>query len=255
MKITVLSWNVWSENRKIDAVVDFLNSQHSNIMCLQEVSHELYLRLKADSAYHVYQAIDEYHGDSLSYLVIAGRHPLANTKKPHRSFKFKKGLRTFIARLFRWREGQEYHYVDMDFSLHKGDDTSSRIRFFNVHLDSAVGPWRRLRLFKQVLRRRDRNGRNIICGDFNVLNTWYAWLYRLILGSWGDAWVKERSIFLKLFKKRRLKNIFDGFITHNTFASQLDYILVPEEVEVLSKKIFEESYGSDHKPILVELEV
>lgn len=255
MKITVLSWNVWFDNERLDDIISFINEQQADVVCLQEVSQALFERLKELESFFVVNAIDEYHGDEPAYLVIISMHPMAKTRKPVRAIKYRKSVRTLPAWIMRWREGQEYLYADVEFELDERGTYSDPVRFFNVHLDSAVGPWTRLQLFGQVLRHRMRKGRNIIAGDLNVLSTWYAYLYRVLLGSWKHFLVEEAKLFRRIFKRRKLKNIFEGMFTHRVVDSQFDYILVPEGMDVVSKKVVADTLGSDHKPILIEVEI
>ena len=254
MRIKVLNWNVYVDNDNVDDIIAFIDEQKADVVCLQEVSPKVFQRLEKIDSYFIVKAVDEYHSDRLSYLVIISKHPMANTKKPFQAFPYKKEVRTFPAWLLRWREGQEFMYADVEFLINseKGE-YSEPIRFFNVHLDAAVGPWTRLQLFTQVLSRRNKKGRNIISGDLNVLSNWYMYLFRIFLGSWKRYLVHEPILFKKIFKRRKLQNIFSGFITHKHTNSQLDYILAPEGMNVVDKRVFDNALGSDHKPIMIEI--
>lgn len=265
MEITILDWNVWSDNENVDEVVDFINNQKADIVCLQEVPIAIYNKLSRLPSYFVMRALDSIYRGKKCFLVMLVRHPLVVSENSFGSHKFKKkGIGTLFAKIARWEEGQEFQYVDINFSHQKEDDGyHDSVRFFNVHLDSAVGPRSRLKLFNQVLEKCNLGSKNIICGDLNVLRTgsfgkFYTWVtmaYRIILLVWSEILIKEHEIFEEAFKDRGLTNIFKGYVTHKNTDYQLDYILLPPGVEAVKKKMHKEMYESDHPALRARLKL
>ena len=249
MKLKLLNWNVWVFNNETERVLKFLREQDADVVCLQEVSAPLFEKLEHSSAYPVLlKARDTYHkrnGDRQpSFLVIMARHRVVDP----RAVLFKRQKeRIFAVRLLGIEEGIEFQHADI---LCEG----KRLRFFNVHLECVAGPKRRMAQFDEVTRV-FQNGANIVCGDLNILRAWYAFFLRLLFGSWDELWEREHDFFARVFGKHNLWNIFEGAITHDFTGNQLDYVLVPDSVRVLSKQVFPETVGSDHKPMLVELEI
>ncbi len=66
-------------------------------------------------------------------------------------------------------------------------------------------------------------------------------------------WHRERKQAEARFRDVRLKNPLRGRVTHGFSRSQLDHILVPEDVKVLRAEVVRKTYGSDHHPVLVEV--
>ena len=226
--------------------MEFLVSQDADVVCLQEVSSPLLEKLTRDTAYpFLFTARDMYHAGngakSPSFLVIMARCRIVGADAV--AFK-KQKKRTFLARFLGVEESIEFQYAD----ILCGDE---RIRLFNVHLECVAGPKRRTAQFDEITLMFQK-GANIVCGDLNILRTWYTFLFRIILGSWDELWEREHDFFTRVFGKHRLWNIFEGAITHDFTGNQLDYILVPEETEVASQRIFSDSVGSDHRPMLME---
>jgi len=208
------------------------------------------------------EALDYYHkgnGKKVpSYLVILSRF---NARC--RSIRFRhQPKRSWFARKFGLEEGLEFHYIDIELS--RGDKREKRavpLRIFNIHLENAAGPKWRMARFNEVLRSLSKKRKNIICGDLNVFRAWYSWSWRLLLFllgypcSWGELWFREHEFFQRIFEKNNFADIFSGAATHEWSGNQLDYILVPNDFEISSHTLFSETYGSDHRPMLVEIEI
>ncbi len=249
MRLKLLNWNVWVFNDETEKVLQFLAEQNADVICLQEVSLHLLEKLARETACpFLFKARDTYHkknGDrNPSFLVIMARQRVIDAKAV--LFKRQK-KRIFFARLLGIEEGIEFQYAD----ILCGEE---RLRFFNVHLECVAGPKRRVAQFDEVTRVFQK-GINIVCGDLNILSVWYAFFLRFIFGSWDELWEREHDFFARVFGKHKLWNIFEGAVTHDFTGNQLDYVLVPRETSVVSKMISPDSIGSDHRPMLVELEI
>ena len=254
MPLKVLNWNVWCENGDLGMVVDFIRAHDADVVCLQEVPESLLRKLAELPAYALAKARDSYHrrnGARIpSFLVILSKHGIRGV----RAIKFKRQQkRSFIARRLGFEECLEFQYADVMLA-DEACGNEAVLRVFNAHLESVAGPKLRIARFAQVLRFLDARKKNIVCGDLNVFRAWYSWGWRLILGcSWDELWLREYDVFLRMFVRRGFVNVCSGETTHARSGNQLDYILVPRETDVLRRTLFEDTHGSDHKPLLVEI--
>ena len=249
MVLSLLDWNVWVFNEDLEGVLAFITAENADVVCLQEVSVPLLEKLTRETPYpFLFKARDAYHkrdGDrNPSFLVIMARHRVVGAD----AIVFKRQKkRILLARLLGIEEGIEFQYADILCG-------EKRVRFFNVHLECVAGPKRRVAQFDEVTRL-FQYGANIVCGDLNILRVWYTFFFRLVLGSWDELWEREHDFFARVFGKHALSNIFEGAVTHDFTGTQLDYILVPKATRVEEKVLFEDTFGSDHRPMLVRLSV
>jgi len=261
--LKLLDWNVYCENGNTRAVTEFISAQNADIVCLQEVSEELLARLSRLPTHALATALDEYrvkNGKHIpSYLVIMTNLTVTEVRAVKFKRQPKRSLLALFARWLRIEECLEYQYADVLFMRGTVLKKPVPIRIFNTHLESIAGPKHRIARFTQVLRSFAAGKRNIVCGDLNVLRAWYSFLWRLFLKflqgelvTWEELWIKEYKVFEKMFEKAHLFNVFNGATTHEWSGNQLDYILVPQGTEIARKTLFEETHGSDHKPMLVE---
>lgn len=252
MTLTLLNWNVWCDNGDLDRITEFIRASDADIICLQEVTESLCSKIAELPSYALVEARDSYHWKNGAkiplLLVILSRLKIRRA----RAVKFRRQpKRSLIARFLGYEECLEFQYAEVVLPHPSGQGMPFRV--FNAHLESVAGPKLRIARFAQVLRFLEDGKKNIICGDLNILRTWYSWAWRFIVGSWDELWMAEYEVFGKMFARRGFVNVFDGETTHAWSGSQLDYILVPNEMKVIRHTLFEDTHGSDHKPMLVEL--
>ena len=106
---------------------------------------------------------------------------------------------------------------------------------------------------------RSRDGKNmIVCGDFNILEYPKGTILNWILGGpFIDAlrFTRERTDMEQRFASYRLTNPLRGKATHNySRKQQLSHILVPQGSAVRQARVFPGYHGSDHRPVLVEVD-
>lgn len=68
----------------------------------------------------------------------------------------------------------------------------------------------------------------------------------------ATPWYPERELFEERFKKYGLHNPLRGMTTHKFSRSQLDHILVSEDIVVKNAWVVPEKHGSDHQPVGIE---
>ena len=258
--LKVLSWNVWHDHKDPHKALKFIEESDADIVCLQEVSEEALEVFKTSLVYQeIVNAEDcsrviarEKH---ICYLVILSKHAIIKSEK----FKFKRSLRDRTKRV---KEALEGHCVDIIF----GNKT---IRVLNVHLAAYVGPKQRIAQFKRVLEHRSQNSVNIIGGDLNCGDPKIPFTHRIIgrliklvvqrwFGiSWDESWLDEDAAFKSEFENCGLRNALgdlDECITFPSTFSQLDFILVPLEIDFRAS-VIADTYGSDHYPIRTEIDI
>ena len=99
--------------------------------------------------------------------------------------------------------------------------------------------------------------RTILCGDFNVLETFYISVLNWLLGGKFSDWFlyrNERKNIELYFKKVGFLNPFRNKITHTVSQSQLDHVVVPQGCNIIRSTVIANRFGSDHQAICVEVE-
>ncbi len=244
----VLSWNVWSENTSLSEAFMFVKRQNADVICLQEVSKQFLKKLQKLEGYTIVSAIDFYYVQSKRkktpyFLVILSKIPIVQ----HQVFSIPTiQYDSILSQLFGLEECVEGQYIDL---LYKG----ITVRLFNVHFQCYVRPKVRLAQLKGVLRYFSKHGNNVICGDFNTFGFWHfnvvvGWVYNY---SWDEFFLSEKELVEEQLLKRGLVNIFNWETTYPWLGTQLDFIVTPKKLKVEKKKIFSQTYGSDHQPLLV----
>lgn len=248
----VLSWNVWSENVSIGKVLRFLKKQNPDIICLQEVSKKLLQKLKKLSKYELFYATDFYYVKSAKkkvpyFLVILSKIPVTgHTAFPIPTVQYD----SIVSQIFGLEECIEGQYIDI---MQK----EKKIRIFNVHFQSYVRPRIRLRQFESVIRQFSDASQNIICGDFNTFGFWHfnvvvGWIYNY---SWEEFFMDEKSLLEGMLKKYKLVNIFNWEVTYPWLGAQLDFIVTEKRAKISHKRVFTETFGSDHRPLFIKASI
>ena len=249
MNLKIFSWNIYCHNKNFNGALRFIDQQEADVVCLQEVPVLIAGKLKRRRGSYVTEVKARHRGRKKikTRNVIMSRFPI----KEHGSFPFeKKEQRSIKSRVSNLHGPSEFHYVDIKTGKRK-------VRIFNSHLECNTSPRMRADQFKQIVKKSHKSKTNIYCGDFNTYGRWYI---NLLVGHISNYKLKDysqsdRELFDKLFEKHKLSNVFYGNVTYPLFRLQLDHILVPDDTSVLSKKVFKSRYGSDHRPIMVEVEI
>jgi endonuclease/exonuclease/phosphatase family metal-dependent hydrolase len=249
MRLKVLSWNVYCRNRRFDKALRFIDAHEADVLCLQEVPVEVLQILKRESRFYISEAMSHDHGKKQlrTRNVIISRYPVLETK----SFQFKdEKKRSIKSRLSKLTGPLEFHYVDI---LVGG----KKVRVFNSHLECNTSPRVRAEQFKQVVKESKDDRINIYCGDLNTYGKWYINLFVGYFSNYTfkDISQSEKKLFNKLFNEYNLLDVFSGHVTYPRFLLQLDHILIPKSIKVIAKKVYKQRYGSDHRPVFVEVEI
>ena len=272
MRISVLNWNVWSDNADMGRAIDFIAREKADIVCLQEVPGPMLERLSSLPGYSLVQGRDSIHRNGFqmlpNYLVILVSQRFSITKTACMPFKKRRrdtffawmfGIeQTFLGWFLGWEEDLDYQYIDIQKKGCAAEDTATRLRIFNMHLSNAVGPKTRQKQFAEVLLRIERGGAMLLCGALNVLRLkkWWGYLYRVALSdSWEELWEEENERFGELFQRQKLRSACNEAVTHTPTECHLDYVLTSENIKVIDEVVFLECFGSDHNPVFVKMEI
>ncbi|MDB5195105.1 MAG: hypothetical protein JWO84_289 [Parcubacteria group bacterium] len=253
----IYSWNVLCYNRQIDTVADHIETLDFDVLCLQEVTPHLLGRLK-EMPFHL-----AYHLDVIrifkrgrkmhNYVAILSKHPLVHTGTlQFFDFPFPLHTRAFISLMpflkLNFVTERGAIYVDVPFG-------TGTLRIFSVHL-TLWGPHNRAKEFEAVIGHVEPDQPTVIGGDFNVIEYGPMKILNWLFGApirQGMPWYPERDLFEERFANAGFKNPLRGTITHKFSKSQLDHILVTENIRVTDATVHPESYGSDHQPISIEI--
>ncbi|MCR4325786.1 MAG: endonuclease/exonuclease/phosphatase family protein [Patescibacteria group bacterium] len=253
----IYSWNVCYRNADFDAALRYIGQLDFDVLCLQEVPARIYERLK-ELPYSAAEGVDaRWDGrHEHSHVVIltphkmraSGRFTLPALRRTLRSRMF-----MHFMRLWGWRyvEGREGVWADI--SLPK----AGTVRIFSLHL-GLLYPESRRREFEAALSHADAGIPTVVCGDFNIVESWRVTLLNWLQGGRvSDVIMKkrERSAFEARLARLRLRNPFLGKRTQTISRSQLDHILLPSEWTVQKAEVVAERCGSDHHPIFVEASI
>lgn len=239
---TVMSYNVrlfnvfeWMGKQNIpEDIVDFVASQHPDILCIQEYTTSVKVDLSAYKYKYILMQGDNIHTGQ----AIFSKFPI-----------IEKGEIDF--------PGSDNNVVFADIKMRR--DT---IRVYSFHLQSTkISPdihekideakskkiFRRMgeafaeqQLQSEMIKEHatDCKYPKIMCGDMN--NSAFSYVYRNIKGNMKDAFEEAGEGFGKTYD-------------YEFYPARIDYILVDKAFEVKNFKSFDTFVNSDHFPITTRL--
>ena len=240
---------MYCNNKSFDRALKFLYEHDADVMCLQEVPTDVVRAMKKHKGLYIAEAKAQHRGRNRMQTrnVILSKYPIKEKGSLLLPGDEKPSIKS---RLTKKGGPLEFQYVDIKLG-------SKKVRIFNSHLECNTSPRMRVKQFEHVLEASHRSGVNMYCGDFNIYGEWYVNLLVGYISNYklDDISKSERKLFGQLFREHQLNNVFRGTVTYPRFRLQLDHILVPSGVPVVSKVVHKKRYGSDHRPIAVEVEV
>ena len=249
MELKIFSWNMYCHNRNFKGALKFLESIEADVMCLQEVPTAIAREMKKKREWYVTEAKARHRGRKRlkTRNVIVSKYPVKEKGGDAFADEKKRAIKSRMSGLC---GPLDFQYIDIKVGRRK-------VRVFNSHLECNTSPRMRVEQFKQVLDLSHKSSANIYCGDLNTYGQWYLNIFVGYFSNYKLSDVKdsEKKLFSKLFKEYKLHNVFHKHVTYPLFRLQLDHILIPDTMNVLQKNVYNERYGSDHRPICVEVEV
>lgn len=249
-----------NRNAELDRALTFIRSADFDVFCLQEVPHHFLGRLLDLPCHHAYSVERTYPSETTpsatvrDYLVVLSRYPISREARvPIQDYWDDLPTRTrFIIRLLR-----RFHFTrvsERSNFLVDIETPNGTVHVYNLHLILAHPEWR-LCEFESALATRDKARPTIVCGDFNIVESWPMTVLNWLLGGKvREAFYRtqERTSIEKRFVAHELVNPLRGTITHTLSRSQLDHILVSPTFVIKHAEVLHDRSGSDHNPILVE---
>ena len=186
--------------------------------------------------WQMFHALDHRDAKAQHYLVILTKIPVC---RHFCDYLDSAPPKSFLAKRHQIQSVRQFHYVDLVCQ-------KTKFRIFNIHLEVAVGPKKRLAQFDNLVKNFGVN--NLICGDFNIFphpigSFFVGWAASFTLSDYAT---NERKKFEEKFQKLSLNNIFVKKITYPKYKLQLDHILVPKNFTILEKKLEKKLSNSDH---------
>ena len=257
--LKIYSWNMDSYNDDPENAFNFIQNLDFDVLVLQEVPSEFLEKLN-DLNYNLEASIDYKRFLSKRnitlYHVIITPHTILKTESFEVSSEPNLKLRTTLfvgfMNLFGWTKisGYSASYVDIV-------KTGKQFRIFSTHF-SNKSPSERRNELGRITQKLAQDQDNIICGDFNIIDQSVVKPITYLLGGSlkeASPLYPEREIAEGIFEENGFINPLRENWTHTLFRSQLDHILIPKEQKILQKMVLDESYGSDHYPIFVEISI
>jgi exonuclease III len=251
----IFNWNLSIINRNIQKSLDFAFSHEADVYCFQEVSCEGLEILKKTGKEIAYEAELVQNGKESGYLVIVSEYPVVNRG----SFLYHKGKENSVwesSKIITFffgssKEEKKCLYVDLRTGI--GIE-----RVYNLHLSWATGPKVRVEQFKNFLKHASPGSGHVICGDLNVISgpiydLFAFWPFRY---KREELFLGERSIFDETIERLGFQNPFFGVPSWpflGIIRAQLDHILVPYDCEIKNRSDYKKTYGSDHRPQMLEI--
>jgi len=252
-RMTCITWNVRRSNASVFRLIDYALSFQPDVVCLQEVpEHAMaYLHTTGYTVTSVPDFSSEQKQNN-SYICTL------TLQKPIRTRTITYSDITSTSLLNRLAYVRMSHAVEQ----HRAPAVTLRIhntpiQIVNARLSCAVGPIARLSQFETMWQNTDTDILAVFCGDFNIIG---SVLFRIFTGwvrgfTVSEYRLNERQHFDASIAKKHLINIFRR--TPTIFASlpafQLDHILVPDSMRVLSHTIGKNRFGSDHRMLYAHI--
>lgn len=238
-------WNVLLTNARIDAFQDFVEFADADILAFQELSEDHIAALKSRPEYEIFLAEDCIEGRRPSFLGIAARVPVLTCHV--RAQNSDRSLSASLAgRILRWRECLDTLSVSLDIG-------GTVVTVLNVHLSCAVPPRHRAAELREATADLPRSDAAIVCGDFNS----FAKPWRNLLIGWAfgyglsDYRLSDDDMIAELAGSHHLQPALNGQITLPSRRLSLDQVLY-RGLRADHVTVLEDTYGSDHRPLVVE---
>ena len=237
-------WNVLDQNADAKRILRFLDDCAPTVAALQEVTAGHVSALRA-AGWAVCLADDFARGDTVHHLALVSRPPLGR----HRALPVNADRSisaSLVGRRMGWAECLEVLTAAWDVGGTGIDVTC-------LHLSCAVSPSRRARERETILAALPPDRPAIVMGDFNAFGR--PWLSPLAAPVFGigphDLARHELRDLHRAAQAYGLRPVVDG-VTYPRFRLQLDQVLV-RGLDVDRVQVLPEPYGSDHRPILVDV--
>lgn len=249
----LLNWNVYYRNKEPRRVVQFIDSINADIICLQEVPAKLKDELVRGRNYIVKECVDYYRSGADTFLLIlTKKQPLQAGVYTYFHKPTKSLLHSYWHFLFELEQNHQSLYVDIEIN-------QKVLRFHNVHLTWDTTPSVRIEQLQSFFSFRNQFPQSVIMGDLNTFSNKFIGVLAAIPLSYKfeDISIDERKVVDQMVSTAKLQNPYKGVTSWPLIKTgfQMDHILIPEGIEISNVQFLKETYGSDHLPQIVEVNV
>lgn len=241
----LLCWNVFNENAEASRIGSCLDIHTPDIALLQELT-PIHLNQVRDRFGYVETARDYALKGEMCFLAIASHYPLTDLRVITH-FPDSKPPGSPLARSMGWVE-----FLDT-LSAVVVMPEGGHVRVCVLHTSAGVRPTLRMQEMDAVAPHLSDSAPCVVGGDFNSFSEpWMAPFVALLFAYRAeDFWLRER---------RRLEAWFHGHgfiptirgVTFPKLRLQMDQVFI-RDLTLGQAKIYPNTFGSDHRPIVVEL--
>lgn len=251
----LINWNISAFNWNIEKAINRILSHDPDILCIQELPQRGIEYLKEFSNYHVAYCVDteaRVKSKNVFLAILTKYEPVTTGNYDYGQDEVSPPLVWFVERLL----GREKQYKSLYVDVKINGETK---RVHNIHLTWAAGPEIRSKEFSRFLEAAKPKKSDLVFGDLNTFGktTNNILVYMLFGYRFKDLFTNEKNIFKNFFKRYEWQNPFEGTISPTWpwrfSGAQLDYILISKDLVIENKHLLEESYGSDHRPQILEI--
>lgn len=242
----VASWNVLNTNNDTARLRRFVETVDADVIALQELTPAHIAALRNLRVGHLYLAEDFAERGETSFLGILSRTPALHI----RALDHNPGRNTsdsLLGNRMQWIECLQSQSVVVATGL-------GPVCVVNLHLSCAVSPQQRKTELQATAPHFSGVEKVVVCGDFNSFAR--PWLNPLIGWALGfrprDRGCDERAEIRNFAAQHGLRQAFPSAITFPRFGLHLDHVLV-RGMNIPSGRVYESTFGSDHRPVVAEL--
>jgi exonuclease III len=247
----VVSWNAYAFNPKIENIFSLIESINADVYCFQEISVKMLSELhKRYNECYFQVATDFFEQGQEYFLVIMSRLPFQyseNKSLPRRN------KQTPVQFIMQWIEALSFQQVEVQLN-------NEKYLISNIHLSNGDSPSRRISemsIILDSLKSRYSTGEIVLCGDMNafampILNTFISLFFNY---KPNEIFTDESQTFVGYLKDKGFVDALPKVFTQNLLLLKfkLDYIFVSDKTKVINADVVHKKFGSDHKPVYLEI--
>ncbi len=239
---------MFNRNPRTARFHDFLRRVDADVIAFQELTAAHVTALQSLPGHRLTIAKDFREGEQLTYLGILSRLPAAAAKiVAHNAAEDVSP--SWLGRRMQWRECLESQSLDVTAG-------ATTVRLVNLHLTCAAPPRVRHAQLTDILHAHlpaDRPA--LVCGDFNAfaspaVNLVVGWVFGC---GWRDIFANDVAAIDRIAARGGGRRISVNAVTYPRWRLRLDHI-ISYGLSCVSYTAIGDTFGSDHRPLVAEIE-